>query len=55
MSDNKRRLPNKLDWLIYRIFRWWWNPILKENFSIAIGLANEMFLWIKKEDKNHVG
>ncbi len=20
--------PNKVDWCVYYIFRWWWNPIL---------------------------
>ena len=20
--------PNKIDWCVYHIFRWWWNPIL---------------------------
>jgi len=31
--------PNKFDWLIYRIFRWWWNPILKNNPNLALQLA----------------
>ena len=46
--------PNKLDWLVYRFFRWWWNPILQNNFSIAFGLANEILRWGKLlEDKKH--
>jgi len=23
--------PTKLDWAIYQIFRWWWNPIFRDN------------------------
>lgn len=26
--------PNKLDWLIYRIFKWWWNDILLNNHEL---------------------
>ncbi len=24
----KANRPNKIDWCVYNIFRWWWNPIL---------------------------
>jgi len=30
--------PNKLDWLIYKIFRWWWNPILVGNAELTRNL-----------------
>jgi len=23
--------PNKIDWFVYSIFRWWWNPIFSSN------------------------
>ena len=25
------RKPNELDWLVFRFFRWWWNPIFRNN------------------------
>ena len=34
--------PNKLDWLIYRIFRWWWNPIFRENHNLTTGLILDL-------------
>ena len=36
------RRPSKLDWLVYRLFRWWWNPILRRNPNLIDGLIVEM-------------
>lgn len=36
--------PNKLDWLIYSFFRWWWNPIFKKD-----ELLTKMFILLMKE------
>lgn len=30
--------PTALDWLIYRIFRWWWNPIFRANPDLTYRL-----------------
>lgn len=27
--------PNWIDWLVYRFFRWWWNPIFEKNQKMA--------------------
>lgn len=40
--------PNKLDWLIYRIFRWWWNPIFKEKAWLGVGLTHGLDNWYKE-------
>ena len=47
--------PNKLDWLIYKIFRWWWNPILSGNAELTRHLINSMQEWITsklRDNKN---
>lgn len=33
--------PNAIDWAIYKMFRWWWNPIFKSNPLYALGVAAE--------------
>jgi hypothetical protein len=38
--------PNWIDWLVYRFFRWWWNPILRMNTPLAAGLSNEIRNWL---------
>jgi hypothetical protein len=43
--------PNKLDWLIYRIFRWWWNPILVKKPSLVNGLKIEFEKWLERNGK----
>lgn len=40
--------PNKLDWLIYRFFRFWWNPILENNPAILLALADWLFNYISE-------
>lgn len=37
--------PNKLDWLVYSIFRWWWNPILQKHPNYIYGMVYEMNKW----------
>jgi hypothetical protein len=37
--------PNKIDWIVYRVFRWWWNPILRNNPNLLSGLTIEMQRW----------
>jgi hypothetical protein len=50
--------PTKLDWILYRIFRWWWNPILTKNIHLLIGLRTEIDKWLernghKQEEARH--
>lgn len=42
--------PNKLDWLIYSIFRWWWNPIFIERPEMAKGFI-KLFQMGMKDNK----
>jgi hypothetical protein len=55
----KLRSPNKLDWLIYSLFRMWWNPIFRDNKQLSLALAREInSYWAKKNKfigtiKNH--
>lgn len=45
------RRPNWLDWQIYRLFRWWWNPILRRNDWAVYGIENELRRWrVAKHD-----
>jgi len=37
--------PNKLDWLVYTIFRWWWNPILRDKPELGKELARLIKNW----------
>jgi hypothetical protein len=39
--ESKSEKPNWLDFIIYRLFAWWWNPILEANPSYALALAVE--------------
>lgn len=39
--------PTKLDWLVYRFFRWWWNPILQRDPLKVIGIRNTLSEWIE--------
>jgi hypothetical protein len=43
--------PTKFDWLIYRLFRYFWNPILKENHKLRMALAHNLYFFdeIKKD------
>lgn len=40
--------PNALDYLIFRLFRWWWNPILREHPRMAIEFATWMLEWVER-------
>jgi hypothetical protein len=44
--------PNKIDWLIYHLFRWWWNPILIKNPHLIYGIKTEFEKWL---ERNHGG
>jgi hypothetical protein len=41
--------PNWFDYLIYRIFRWRWNPILKNNPHLAVTMGEYMINWAYKK------
>jgi hypothetical protein len=47
------RRPNRLDWLVYRFFRWWWNPILRSKPNLVFGLQNELGKWLKETGWKH--
>lgn len=40
------RRPNAFDWAVYKLFRWWWNPILRRKPNLAYGLAHELSKWV---------
>lgn len=40
--------PNKLDYIVYNIWRWWWNPILRKNPHLAKGIAEYMLKWVEE-------
>jgi len=49
--------PNFIDWLIYKLFRWWWNPVLRKKPLIVRGLITEMEKWYEdtfKEEYNTI-
>lgn len=37
--------PTRLDWLVYRLFRWWWNPILRQNPRLLRALVASLQWW----------
>ena len=41
--------PYWFDYLIYRIFRWRWNPILKNNPHLAVTMGEYMINWAYKK------
>jgi len=43
--------PNRLDWMIYNLFRWWWNPIFVSHSWLAKGLILEMDKWIREQEE----
>lgn len=56
--------PNKLDWLIYSIFRTWWNPILRKCPRLRKGIMESFQKWdeeagiryyIKSDDEQFSG
>ena len=52
MSDKQETNygPSKLDYLIFRLFRWWWNPILREHPRMAIEFATWMLEWVERHN-----
>lgn len=43
--------PTKVDWFVYRIFRWWWNPVFSKNTHLVLGMEMEFRKWrIKNVD-----
>lgn len=42
--------PNELDWLIYRIFCWWWNPIFNKNKKIGENFLKLSQMMLKRRD-----
>ncbi len=45
--------PNKVDWFVYSIFRWWWNPIFSSNPKLAEGFV-KLFQMHMKDNKGKV-
>jgi len=46
--SNPKGMKNKigrLDWMIYRIFRWRWNPIFLRNADVANAIGFDILLW----------
>ncbi len=37
--------PNKFDWIVYGIFRWWWNPIFSRDEKLLRRFIGMMSLW----------
>ncbi len=46
--------PTQLDWIIYRIFRWWWNPILSRNPMLVRGLIVEFEKWLTRNAQESI-
>ena len=40
--------PNKIDWIVYRFFRWWWNPILQKRPDKAWAMGSLMKMWVER-------
>lgn len=38
--------PNRLDWLIYSLFRLWWNPIFAKHPGLVMGIEKEFKGWL---------
>ena len=47
--------PTRLDWLVYRIFRWWWNPIFIDSPILTEGLIIEINRWRKQVGLPKIG
>lgn len=46
--------PNKLDYLVYSIFRWWWNPIFKKNPQMLKFMIGYMNTWNEVTNTNEL-
>lgn len=42
--------PSAFDYMIFRLFRWWWNPILREHPRMAIEFATWMLEWVERHN-----
>ena len=40
--------PTKLDWIIYKIFRWWWNPIFRDNPDLVTNLILKLGTYMEQ-------
>ena len=40
------RRPNKLDWIVYSIFRWWWNPIFRKDPTLTYESIEKAKAWM---------
>ena len=43
--------PNKLDWFVYHLFYWFWNPIFRDNEVLGKSFANEILFYYSLMDK----
>ena len=42
--------PNKIDWFIYRIFLWWWNPIFAKRPALVMGVIIQASEWLSRNE-----
>lgn len=45
METQPIKIPNWFHWQIYKLFRWFWNPILKDNRPIRIDIGQALLGW----------
>ena len=38
--------PTQLDWLVYKFFKWWWDPILMSRPVLILGIILELRRWM---------
>lgn len=48
-----KKRPNSLDWLIYKIFQKWWNPIFKQNKPLGLAFIKYMERWYKNHENQN--
>ena len=48
-----KKCPNSLDWLIYKLFQKWWNPIFKQNKPLGLAFIKYMETWYKNHGNNN--
>ena len=52
VAKGSMRRPNKFDWMIYKLFRWYWNPLLAQNGGLlARAMVVELQKWLARNGK----
>jgi len=56
IGERMENRPNWFDWLVYRFFRWLWNPIFREKKEMAKGFHDlfGMYLTNNKGETTNV-